>query len=89
MENLKRLRCSRQLTQAELAQEVGVTQSLVAQWERGASMPSAARLPILANVLHCKIDDLFADADSKNPRPGRGRKRGYHETENQKPEYPQ
>lgn len=74
MENLKRLRCSRQLTQAELAQEVGVTQSLVAQWERGASMPSAARLPILANVLHCKIDDLFADADSKKSPAGPGEK---------------
>ena len=74
MENLKRLRCSRQLTQAELAQEVGVTQSLVAQWERGASMPSAARLPILAYVMHCKIDDLFATADSKKPPAGPGEK---------------
>ena len=59
MENLKILRMTRGLTQAEQASEVGVTQSLVAQWERGASMPGAAKLPLLAEILHCTIDDLF------------------------------
>lgn len=67
MENLKRLRCALSMTQADLAQEVGVTQSLVAQWERGASMPSAARLPLLASVLHCTIDELFRDPETQKP----------------------
>ena len=67
MENLRRLRCALGLTQAELAQEVGVTQSLIAQWERGASMPGAARLPLLASKLNCTIDELFGEPDSKTP----------------------
>lgn len=67
MDNLKRLRCALNMTQADLAQEIGVTQSLVAQWERGASMPSAARLPLLASILHCTIDDLFGEPDNKTP----------------------
>ena len=72
MENLKKLRCALKMTQAELAQEVGATQSLVAQWERGVSMPSAARLPLLANTLKCTIDDLFAglDAEAHQAEPG-------------------
>ena len=72
MENLKKLRCALKMTQAELAQEVGVTQSLVAQWERGVSMPSAARLPLLANTLKCTMDELFAglDAEAHPAAPG-------------------
>ena len=72
MENLKRFRCALNMTQANLAQEVGVTQSLVAQWERGASMPSAARLPLLASVLNCTIDDLFSEPDNETSPAGPG-----------------
>lgn len=50
------------VTQADLAHKLGVTQSLVAQWERGAAMPSAAKLPLLAEVLGCSIDELFGRA---------------------------
>lgn len=72
MENLKRLRCALGMTQAELAQELGVTQSLIAQWERGASMPGAAKLPLLASKLNCTIDDLFGEPDNKTPPAGPG-----------------
>lgn len=59
IKELKDLRRAKGVTQADLAQMVGVTQSLVAQWERGAVMPSAAKLPLLAEVLNCIIDELF------------------------------
>lgn len=59
---LKELRQRKGMTQADLARIVGVTQSLVAQWERGASMPSAAKLPEIAKALDCTIDELFARA---------------------------
>ena len=72
MENLKRLRCALSMTQADLAQEVGVTQSLVAQWERGASMPSAARLPLLASILHCTTEDLSGNPETKEAPAGPG-----------------
>ncbi|MCM1233980.1 MAG: helix-turn-helix transcriptional regulator [Ruminococcus flavefaciens] len=56
----------RELTQAELAKRMSVTQSLIAQWERGATKPSADKLPTLASVLGCTIDELYG----RNP-PGR------------------
>lgn len=59
IDGIKKNRCALGLTQAELAERVSVTQSQVAQWERGAAMPSAAKLPLLAEALGCTIDDLF------------------------------
>ena len=59
MKELKRIRQERGLTQAELARQMSVTQSLIAMWERGAAFPSAGKLPILADLLHCSIDELY------------------------------
>ncbi len=59
MKALKLLRLQQNMTQAELAQKMGVTQSLIAMWEREASMPSASKLPELADLLHCTIDELY------------------------------
>lgn len=68
IEGIKRLRCALGLTQAELAKRVSVTQSQVAQWERGAAMPSAAKLPLLASVLGCTIDELFGHSPPGDAR---------------------
>ena len=59
MECLKKIRLQRGLTQADLATKMGVTQSVVAMWERGAVLPSAGKLPELADALDCSIDALF------------------------------
>lgn len=56
---LKVLRVKAGLSQEELANEVGVSQSAVTNWEREISAPSNNKLPLLAKVLNCKIDDLF------------------------------
>lgn len=67
MQGLKYIRQSIGMTQADLAQKMGVTQSLIAMWERGAVLPNAAKLPELADVLHCTIDALYG-----RERPGNG-----------------
>ncbi|MBM6976972.1 helix-turn-helix domain-containing protein [Intestinimonas butyriciproducens] len=59
MKGLKYIRKKAGLTQMDLAAKLGVTQSLVAMWERGATLPNAAKLPELADVLHCTIDALY------------------------------
>lgn len=59
MKELRRIRQERGLTQAELAREMSVTQSTIAMWERGAALPNAGKLPILADLLHCSIDELY------------------------------
>ena len=59
MKYLKDIRLQRKLTQSDLATKVGVTQSVVAMWERNAVSPSANKLPDIATALSCSIDALF------------------------------
>lgn len=47
------------LTQKQLAEQLNVSQSNIAMWETGAAMPSASKLPELADLLHCTIDALY------------------------------
>lgn len=47
------------LTASELAQKVGVSRAAVSRWEAGLDAPSAVRLPLLADVLGCTIDQLY------------------------------
>lgn len=59
MQALKEMRRKRGMTQASLAQKMGVTQSMVAKWEAGGSCPRGEVLTRLADLLHCSIDELF------------------------------
>lgn len=47
------------ITQAVLAEELGVTQSAVSQWEIGLSFPDARLLVKLSEILECTIDELL------------------------------
>jgi transcriptional regulator with XRE-family HTH domain len=60
--NLKRLRTSKNLTQAALAKTVGVKQSALANWEAGDHSPPVTKIPDLARALGCEIVDLFAES---------------------------
>ena len=59
MIGLKNLRYRESMTQENLAQKLGVTQSMIAKWENGGSYPRGEMLTRLADVLHCTIDELF------------------------------
>ena len=59
MLNIKKMRENKQLTQRDLSVLLGLKQSTIAMWETGRSMPASALLPRLAEILGCKIDDLF------------------------------
>lgn len=54
-------RQSKGLTQQNLADELKINRSTVAMWEAGESFPRADKLPILARILGCTINDLFED----------------------------
>ena len=58
-ENVFGLRKSVGLTQEQLADKLGVERTTVAKWETGEASPRADKLPKLAEVLGCRIDDLF------------------------------
>ena len=59
MIKIKELRLSVGLTQSELAEKLNVLQSTVARWESGDNTPRTEKLPELAEILKCTIDDLF------------------------------
>ncbi len=51
------------MTQAELAEKLGIRQSAIAMWENGTRFPRADKLPQLARLLGCTIDELFEKGD--------------------------
>lgn len=51
------------LTQAQLAEALGVERATVTMWELGNSWPSARVLPPLADLLVCSIDELYFAPD--------------------------
>lgn len=58
-ENLRSARKKLGLTQEELGDKLSMAPQTVSKWERGESMPDAALLVPLANVLQTSIDRLF------------------------------
>ena len=56
---LKLLRQKCHLTQEELANEVGVTKSMISAYERGLRMPSYDIMVHLANLFHVSTDYLL------------------------------
>lgn len=59
--NLKEKRESAGLTQEDVAIQLRVGRTTVSMWETGESMPRADKLPKLAALYGCNIDDLFGD----------------------------
>lgn len=57
--NIKEAREKAGLTQQDLANELGVGQSTVAMWETQKSLPRTDKLPALAKILGCTIDELL------------------------------
>ena len=49
------------MTRYELAQAVEVSYQAVAQWENGVMVPSADKLPTIAALLDCEVNDLYDD----------------------------
>ena len=45
----------------ELAEQLGINQSAVAQWETGKTTPSFKRLKKLAEALECSVDELMKE----------------------------
>lgn len=54
------------LSQMELAERIGISQSQICKMETDTSKPSYDVLILLANVLQCNINDLINEKGYKN-----------------------
>lgn len=59
--NIKQLRQQNNLTQAYIAEKLGVTCQAVSRWENNWSSPDIELLPKIAGVLGVSIDTLFVE----------------------------
>lgn len=72
---IAQLRKERNMTQLELAEQMGVTDKAVSKWERDLSFPDVSSLPRLAEIFEVSVDELMqvkAGAQAK----GAGEKAG-------------
>ena len=49
------------LTQRQAAEQIGVSDTAIVQWERHGSIPRGKLLPKIAEVYGCTIADLFKE----------------------------
>lgn len=59
LEGLQPRRKAAGMTQADVAEALGIERATVGMWETGTSWPSARILPDLAGLLCCSIDELY------------------------------
>ena len=64
MKGFKARRISSGLSQAEFAAKLGISQVSVWQWENEDLNPRADKLPAIARLLGCTIDELLEDSGS-------------------------
>ena len=48
------------LSQADVADALGVAPAAVSQWETGKTMPDPRKLPKIAETLSCTVDELLS-----------------------------
>lgn len=58
---IKKLREKKELSQEKLAEMLGVTQGAVSQWESGLASPATDKLPALAKIFNCTVDELLSE----------------------------
>ena len=56
---IKKLRQDNKLTQAELAEKLGVTYQAVSKWENGKNVPDIATLKEISKLFNIDIDDII------------------------------
>jgi transcriptional regulator with XRE-family HTH domain len=70
---LRELRKHRGLTQAEVGAQLGVDQTVVSNYERGAARVHGALVAAFAKVLRTSADEILGLKDSTEKSPPKGR----------------
>lgn len=56
--------------QAQLAEKLSISQQHMASFEKGIRKIPASMLPIISQILHTPLEDLFGMSDSKAAKRG-------------------
>lgn len=67
LDNLRKLRESKKMTQLTLGTQLGVTQELISRYEIGDSFPQPQMLIKLAEYFNCSVDYLLGLTDIPTP----------------------
>ena len=67
LDNLKKLREEKNITQVKLSTDLEVSQELISRYELGSSFPQPQMLIKLANYFNCSIDYLLGVTDVRTP----------------------
>lgn len=67
-DKLAKARKANNLSQEQLADELGVTRQSISKWESGDSYPDMAKIVQLCKVLNCTIDDILDDEIVSNTK---------------------
>ena len=68
MNNIKKHRKKLGFTQQQLADRLGCSRIVVAQWERNYCNPRAELLPKIARILNCTVDELLQPESEEKPK---------------------
>lgn len=58
-DNIKKIRKDHNLSQEQLAEELGVSRQAISKWESGAAYPEMDKLITICKKYNCNIDDLL------------------------------
>ena len=61
MVRIEQFRKRAKITQVELANKLGVTQSAISQWESGATQPEVGKLLKMSEIFGCTVDELLKE----------------------------
>ena len=67
LENLRKLREKKNITQIKLSTDLEVSQDLISRYELGTSFPQPNMLIKLANYFNCSVDYLLGITDVSTP----------------------
>lgn len=62
-DKIKELRLEKEISQAMLAKQIGVSQKAVDFWERNVNEPKASYIILLVDFFGVSFDEFFADVD--------------------------
>lgn len=73
MENMKKARMEKHMTQLSVRMNTGIDQSLLSKYERGERLPTVENLLMLADLYGTSLDYLMDRTDEKKPYPSKVR----------------